>query len=133
MPVPLSRLQPSRMDAIEDWPWLAHQGALIGAGMEGDAPADPALAHIVKNLDLGHGHNGGGPDPVRRRARAGQDPMQSHPKGNRVLWRPARGTLARAPQHGEGRRRLDPRPPDHAHADLNHSSVEAALEAISGS
>lgn len=23
-----------------------HQGALIGAGMEGDAPADPALEHI---------------------------------------------------------------------------------------
>jgi hypothetical protein len=63
VPVPLSRLQPSRIDAIEDWPWLAHQGALIGAGMEGDAPADPALEHIVENLDLGHGHNGGGPDP----------------------------------------------------------------------
>ena len=22
VPVPLSRLQPSRIDAIEDWPWL---------------------------------------------------------------------------------------------------------------
>jgi hypothetical protein len=43
----------------------AHQGALIGAGMEGDAPADPALEHIVANLDLGHGHNGEGPDPVQ--------------------------------------------------------------------
>jgi hypothetical protein len=32
--------------------------------MEGDAPADPALEHIVENLDLGHGHNGEGPDPV---------------------------------------------------------------------
>ena len=73
------------------------------------------------------------PTQRRRRARAGKDPMQLQPQGNRVLWRPARGTLARAPQHGEGRRRLDPRPPDHAHADLNHSSVEAALEAISGS
>ncbi|MFZ0407267.1 MAG: hypothetical protein WAM11_04045 [Cyanobium sp.] len=40
-----------------------HQAPLIGAGMEGDAPADPALEHIVENLDLGHGHNGGGPDP----------------------------------------------------------------------
>jgi hypothetical protein len=31
--------------------------------MEVDAPADPALEHIVENLDLGHGHNGEGPDP----------------------------------------------------------------------
>ena len=31
--------------------------------MEGDAPANPALEHIVQNLDLGYGHNGGGPDP----------------------------------------------------------------------
>jgi hypothetical protein len=31
--------------------------------MEGDALTDPALEHIVENLDLGHGHNGGGPDP----------------------------------------------------------------------
>ena len=41
----------------------AHQAPLIGAGMEGDAPANTALEHIVKNLNLGHGHNGGGPDP----------------------------------------------------------------------
>ena len=40
------------------------------------------------------------PPQRRRRARAGQDPMQSYPKGNRVLRRPARGTLARVPQHG---------------------------------
>ena len=41
----------------------ANQGPLIGAGMEGDAPANPPLEHIVENLDVGHGHNGGGPDP----------------------------------------------------------------------
>ncbi len=41
----------------------AHQAPLIGADMEGDAPADPALEDIVNNLDLGHGHKGGGPDP----------------------------------------------------------------------
>ena len=41
----------------------AHQGALIGAVIESDAPADPALEHILKNLNLSHGHNGGGPGP----------------------------------------------------------------------
>lgn len=41
----------------------ADQGALIGAGMEGDAPADPVLEPIVENLNLGHGHQCGGPDP----------------------------------------------------------------------
>jgi len=41
----------------------AHQAALIGEGMEGDAPANPALEHILENLDLSHGLNGEGPDP----------------------------------------------------------------------
>jgi len=41
----------------------ARQAPLIGAGLEGDAPANPAMEHIVENLNLGHGHNGGGPDP----------------------------------------------------------------------
>jgi hypothetical protein len=43
--------------------------------MEGDAPADPALEDIVKNLNLGHGHNGGGPDPeaVPRKGWPGSD------------------------------------------------------------
>ena len=40
----------------------AHQRPLIEAGMECDTPADPALKHIVENLDLGHAHNGGEPD-----------------------------------------------------------------------
>ena len=40
-----------------------HQGTGSGIAIEGDAPADPALEHIVENLDLGHGHNGGGPAP----------------------------------------------------------------------
>lgn len=40
-----------------------HQGTGSGIAIEGDAPADPALEHSVENLDLGHGHNGGGPDP----------------------------------------------------------------------
>jgi hypothetical protein len=31
--------------------------------LDGDAPANPALEHIVENLDLGHGHSGDGPDP----------------------------------------------------------------------
>ena len=47
---------------------------LIGAGMEGDAPADPALEHIVENLDLGHGHNGGGPDPEAAPRKGWQGP-----------------------------------------------------------
>jgi hypothetical protein len=41
----------------------AHQAGLIGRGMESDAPADPVLEHFMENLNLGHGHNGGGPDP----------------------------------------------------------------------
>jgi hypothetical protein len=40
-----------------------HQCRLTGAGMEGDVPADPALEHIVENLELDHGQNGGGPNP----------------------------------------------------------------------
>jgi len=40
-----------------------HQGAGSGIAIESDAPADPALEHIVENLDLCHGHNGGGPGP----------------------------------------------------------------------
>ena len=36
---------------------------MIGSGIEGDAPADPALEHIVLNLDLGHGLIGAGADP----------------------------------------------------------------------
>jgi len=40
-----------------------HQGTGSGIAIESDAPADPALEHIVENLDFGHGHNGGGPEP----------------------------------------------------------------------
>ena len=40
-----------------------HQGTGSGIVIMGDAPADPSLEHIVENLDLGHGHNGGGPAP----------------------------------------------------------------------
>jgi hypothetical protein len=40
-----------------------HQGTGSGIAIMGDAPADPALEHIVENLDLGHGHKGGGPAP----------------------------------------------------------------------
>jgi len=61
-PIPLGRFlmqQPPALAAFVK----AHQGALIGAVIESDAPADPALVHIVKNLDLSHGHNGGGPGP----------------------------------------------------------------------
>jgi hypothetical protein len=40
-----------------------HQGTGSGSAIMDEAPADPALEHIVENLDLGHGHKGGGPDP----------------------------------------------------------------------
>ena len=99
VPVPLSRLQSSRIDAIEDWPWLAHQGALIGAGMEGDAPADPALEHIVENLDLGHGHNGGGPDPeaAPRKGWPGSDAVATQRQSGPVAassWNPCASAAA---------------------------------------
>jgi len=60
----------------------AHQGALIGADKEGDAPADPALEHIVENLDLGHNGEGPAPEAAPRKGWPGSMPHQ--PNGYRV-------------------------------------------------
>jgi hypothetical protein len=40
-----------------------HQGTGSGIAIESDSPANRALEHIVNNLDLGHGLNGGRPAP----------------------------------------------------------------------
>ena len=67
--------------------------------MEGDAPANPALEHIVENLDLGHGHIGGGPDPeaVPRKGLPGPDAVAS--QGESILvaassWNPCASAAA---------------------------------------
>jgi len=72
-PIPLGRFLMQQPPALAAF-LKAHHRPLIGAGMEGDAPADPALEHIVENLGLGHGHNGGGPDPEAAPRKGWPDP-----------------------------------------------------------
>ena len=81
-PIPLGRFLMQQPPALAAF-LKAHQAPLIGAGMEGDAPADPALKHIVDNLDLGHGHNGGGPDPEAAPRKGWPRPMPHQPNGYR--------------------------------------------------
>jgi hypothetical protein len=67
--------------------------------MKGDAPADPALDHIVENLDLGHGHNGGGPDPeaAPRKGWPGSDAGATQGQSGPVVaswWNPCASAAA---------------------------------------
>jgi len=70
-------------------------------GSQGDAPADPDLEH-----PFGGAYPGAG--PCKGCAGLMQGP---HPMGNRVVWRPDDGTLARAAQRVKGRRRVGQRSP----------------------
>ena len=83
-PIPLGRFLMQQPPALAAF-LKAHQAPLIGAGMEGDAPADPALEHIVKNLDLGHGHNGEGPDPKAAPRKGWPGSGVAAPKGELIL------------------------------------------------
>jgi hypothetical protein len=85
-----------------------HQGALIGADMEGDVQANPALEHIVENLDLGHGHNGGGPDPkaAPRKGWPGPGAVASQGETVPAVARNASGPVnTRKKRHDDSRKR----------------------------
>ena len=95
-PIPLGRLLMQQPPALAAF-LKAHQAPLIGAGMEGDAPADPALEHIVENL--GHGRSGGGPDPEAAPRKGWPESLAMRPTGQTgpvaaSSWNPCAGAAA---------------------------------------
>jgi hypothetical protein len=75
--------------------------------MDGDAPADPALEYIVENLDLGHGHNGGEPDPEAAPRKGWPRSMPRQPNGYRDPTAASLRSPFASAAAWEGRRRLD--------------------------